>query len=205
MRQPVMAAVCLVASTSLTASEKTREAVIIDNPSVRVFRTSRAPDPAGHPAAVVVPLQDGPARKAGEAYWTGDPQVGPKNREPGPFVVVEPRSAAPPAAPGSAGEKGTKPGEQPATGLSFRPLFENGRVAVLRARMEVGAKEGFHTHARDIVVVHLSGGAVEDTAEGVTTVNHWKRGDVEFEGRGTSHSARNAGDAIEVVLVTLKP
>jgi hypothetical protein len=35
-------------------------------------------------------------------------------------------------------------------------------------------------------------------------VNRWKRGDVEFEGQGSSHSARNIGPAVEVVLVVLK-
>jgi quercetin dioxygenase-like cupin family protein len=204
VRQLLVAAACLLGSTSLAASETPSDAVVVDNPSVRVVRTSRPPAPAEHPAAVVVPLHDGAARKAGEAYWTGDASLRSSDAAAGPFIVVELKSPALPATPGTA-EKGTKPGEQPSTGLSFRPLFENERVAVLRARMEVGAKEGFHTHARDIIVVHLSGGAVEDTAEGETKVNHWKRGDVEFEGRGTSHSARNAGGAIDVVLVTLKP
>ena len=79
------------------------------------------------------------------------------------------------------------------------------RVTVIRGRMDVGAQEGFHTHASDIVVVHLSGGDIEDTADGKTRVNHWKHGDVEFEARGSSHSARNLGPAVEAVLVTLKP
>jgi quercetin dioxygenase-like cupin family protein len=51
----------------------------------------------------------------------------------------------------------------------------------------------------------LSGGEIEDTADGKTVVNRWKPGDVEFEGRGTSHSARNVGGAVDVVLVSLKP
>ena len=89
--------------------------------------------------------------------------------------------------------------------MSFKPLLDNERVRVIRGRMEVGAREGFHTHASDIVVVHLSGGAIEDTAGGKTKVNHWKRGDVEFEPRGSSHSARNVGPAVDAVLVTLKP
>ena len=89
--------------------------------------------------------------------------------------------------------------------MSFNPIFDNDRVRVLRARMDVGAREGFHTHASDVVVVHLSGGDIEDTAEGQTKVNHWKHGDVEFEARGSSHSARNLGAAVDVVLVALKP
>ncbi len=88
--------------------------------------------------------------------------------------------------------------------MSFKTIFENERVTLIRARMEVGAREGFHTHASDTLVVHLSGGDIEDTAEGKTVVNHWKHGDVEFESLGSSHSARNVGGAVDVVLVALK-
>ena len=89
--------------------------------------------------------------------------------------------------------------------MSFKTVFENARVTVMRARMEVDAREGFHTHGADTIVVHLSGGDIEDTANGRTTVNHWKPGDVEFEAKGSSHSARNVGQAVDVVLVALKP
>jgi quercetin dioxygenase-like cupin family protein len=89
--------------------------------------------------------------------------------------------------------------------MSFKPLFENARVSVIRARMDVGAREGVHTHGSDTIVVHLSGGEIEDTAAGKTVVNRWKPGDVEFEARGSSHSARNIGHPVEVVLVALKP
>ncbi len=84
-------------------------------------------------------------------------------------------------------------------------MFENATVAVLRARMEVGATESFHTHASDTIVVYLTGGAIENTVEGKTRTDRWKKGDAEFEARGSSHSAKNAGQAIDVVLVTLKP
>src|SRR3954452_6375362 len=97
------------------------------------------------------------------------------------------------------------PGEGTFTGMSFVPLFDNPRVSVLRARMEVDAREGFHTHGSDTIVVHLSGGEIEDTANGKTVVNRWKAGDVEFEARGSSHSARNINKPVDVVLVTLKP
>ena len=99
-------------------------------------------------------------------------------------------------------------GLQPAvgqfTGMSFNTVFENDKVRVIRARMEVDAREGFHTHAADTVVVHLTGGEIEDTANGKTVVNRWKPGDVEFEARGSGHSARNIGKPIDVVLVAVK-
>jgi quercetin dioxygenase-like cupin family protein len=97
-----------------------------------------------------------------------------------------------------------KPGEFPSVGLSFKPVFENDRMTVLRARMDANGSEGVHTHESDVLVVHLSGGRIEDTAHGKTVVNTWKPGDVEFEAKGSSHSARNVGPAVDVVLVTLK-
>jgi len=99
---------------------------------------------------------------------------------------------------------GSKPGDGPFTGMSFKQILDNDRLTAIRARMEVGAREGFHTHGSDTLVVHLSGGEIEDTADGKTVVNRWKPGDVEFEGRGTSHSARNLGGPVDVVLVSLK-
>ena len=92
----------------------------------------------------------------------------------------------------------------PFVGISFTQVLDNDRVTIRRARMEVGAREALHAHGADTIVVHLSGGEIEDTADGKTVVNRWKPGDVEFEGVGTSHSARNLGKAIEVVLVALK-
>ena len=103
-------------------------------------------------------------------------------------LIVQPRAQAPATT----------------TGMSFKTIFENDRVTVRRARMEVGAKEAFHTHAADTIVVHLSGGEIEDTANGKTVVNRWKPGDAEFEAKGSSHSARNVGGAVDVVLVALK-
>ena len=88
--------------------------------------------------------------------------------------------------------------------MSFKPIFENDKVRVIRARMELDAREGFHTHGSDTIVVHLSGGEIEDTANGKTVVNKWKPGDVEYEARGSSHSARNIGKPVDVVLVALK-
>ncbi|HKB13369.1 MAG TPA: hypothetical protein VKD69_22040 [Vicinamibacterales bacterium] len=173
--------------------------VLVDNPRARV---SRGPaDSRGqleHAPAVIISLE---AADLGHAVWVDDaaaPSSGGLRR--GAIVVVQPRGrrAASPSA-------GSRPGEAPFTGMSFTPVFENERVSVIRARMEVGAREGFHTHGSDTIVVHLSGGEIEDTADGKTVVNRWSRGDVEFEAFGSSHSARNVGGAVDVVLVALKP
>jgi hypothetical protein len=154
--------------------------------------------------AVVVALEDAPGAKAGTAVWVEDAAAPAGVGEmKGAVVIVQPRRESPPASPLAAA--GSRPGAAPFTGMSFTTIFENDRVTTIRARMEVGAREGVHTHGSDTVVVHLSGGEIEDTADGRTVVNHWKRGDVEFEGLGTSHSARNVGGAVDVVLVALKP
>ena len=185
------------------ASQIAGARVILDNPRVRVSRTTAdALTQVPHGPAVVVSLEDSPGSDAGSADWLEDAAApAGTSHVHGTIVVVQPRRAAPsPAHPA-----GSKPGDAPFTGMSFRPLFENDRVSVLRARMEVGAREGFHTHGSDTIVVHLSGGEIEDTADGKTVVNRWQRGDVEFEGLGTSHSARNVGGAVDVVLVALKP
>ena len=202
VRKLLTAAACLAASTSLAGTDSRAE-VILDNARVRVFKASTAPALADHPAAVVVVLDDGPTQKAGDAYWSGGAGRVP-SADTGSFLIVEPKERAAPQPPAASPPTAATP--PPAfIGMSFTPIFDNERVRVLRARMDVGAREGVHTHGSDVVVVHLSGGDIEDTAEGQTKVNHWKHGDVEFEARGSSHSARNLGAAVDVVLVALKP
>jgi quercetin dioxygenase-like cupin family protein len=176
-----------------------RPAVVLDNTQVRAYRTT-ADALAGveHGPAVVVSLEAG---TLGDALWLDDAASAAGGaRMHGAIAVVQPLQARrSPAAAGS------KPGDAPFTGMSFKPIFENDRVSVIRARMEVGAREGVHTHGSDTIVVYLSGGEIEDTADGRTVVNRWTRGDVEFEALGSSHSARNVGGAVDVVLVALKP
>jgi quercetin dioxygenase-like cupin family protein len=193
-------ATCDVASQAAGAGGSR---ALLDNARVRVYRTmADVLTGVEHGPAVIVSLEDSAGAKAGSAIWVDDAAVpSPTRNARGVIVIVQPLRPADASPPAS----GSKPGEAAFTGMSFNPMFENNRVSVIRARMEVGAREAFHSHASDTVVVHLSGGEIEDTADGKTVVNRWKRGDVEFEGLGTSHSARNAGGAVDVVLVALKP
>ena len=171
---------------------------VIDNAQVRVYRTTvEALAGIDHGPGVIVSLD---TRDLGKAVWADDAAAaGGQVQMRGAIVVVQPRAKRPPSPPA-----GSKPGDAPFTGMSFTPLFDNDRVSVLRARMEIGAREGLHTHASDTIVVHLSGGEIEDTADGKTIVNRWKRGDAEFEAFGSSHSARTVGGAVDVVLVARK-
>jgi quercetin dioxygenase-like cupin family protein len=210
-----LAVVALLVSTCLSlrssaTSDRTAQAargasarLLVDNPRVRVYRTTAdLVSGVPHGPAVVVWLEGGAGHAAGTAVWVDDAaDTAWRSNARGSIVIVQPglRAETSPLPAGSS------PGGGQFTGMSFNPLFENDRVSVLRARMEVGAREGFHTHGSDTVVVHLTGGEIEDTADGKTVVNRWTPGDAEFEGRGSSHSARNLGAAVDVVLVVLKP
>jgi len=196
----------LIIVAAIAPSQAARDArprVVLDNARVRVYRATAGPlTGVDHAPAVVVSLDDRPGARAGSAVWVADAAAASRTANVrGSIVIVQPRgdAVAPPRSAGST------PGDAPFTGMSFEPIFENDRVSAIRARMEVGAREGFHTHGSDTIVVHLSGGEIEDTSDGKTVVNRWTRGDVEFEGLGTSHSARNVGAAVDVVLVVLKP
>ena len=179
--------------------------VALQNASVRAYRTmadalARVP----HGPGVVVWLETSPPDKEVRVLWMDDvaavPALAAVN---GPVVVVQPLERAAAGATPTPSE--SRPGDAQFTGMSLVRVFENARVSVRRAHMDADAREGVHTHGADIVVVHVSGGEIEDTANGKTVVNRWKPGDVEFEARGSSHSARNVGQPIDVVLVELKP
>jgi quercetin dioxygenase-like cupin family protein len=180
--------------------------VVLDNPRVRVYRTTdNTMTGVDSGPGVVISLDNRTGSTDGTAVWMdnvlgqGFAIVG------GSLVVVRPLRPktlpvpVPPPAPSQT------PGGSGFTGMTFNQLFDNDMVRVIRARMEVGAREAFHTHGADTLVVHLSGGEIEDTADGKMVVNRWKRGDVEFEARGSSHSARNVGKPVDVFLVALKP
>lgn len=199
-----MKIVAILMAAGIVGQPAGRATLVVDNARVRAYRTTaNALAGVDHGAAVVIWLRDGASGKAGRATWLDDAAVPATGAAGGDeVVIVQPRARdnAPPPAP-----SGSKPGEATFTGMSFVPIFENPRVSVIRARMELDAREAFHTHGSDTLVVHLSGGEIEDTANGKTAVNRWKTGDVEFEGRGSSHSARNVGQPVDVVLVALKP
>ena len=124
LRRLMFSAVCVVASATLAANAGAsgqsaraggRPVVVLDNARVRVFKTTGA-SLAGvaHRPGVVVPLEDGPTRKRGEAYWAADKESSGTDR--GPLVFVEPKpvtAGAPPA------QMGSKPGDAPFVGLSF--------------------------------------------------------------------------------------
>ncbi len=188
--------VCLI-GLGPAATDAQEAEVLLDNAWVSITRTDRtAGTNVDAPSAVAVALENSQDWRVGDAFWLREAS----GTEIGDFIILEPKLDGPEVEV----DGGSAPGEAEFVGLSFRELFADDHVEVLRARMEVDAREGFHTHGSHRIVVHLSGGSIEDTAAGVTKVNEWQRGDVEWEGKGSSHEARNLGEAVEVVLVVLK-
>ena len=51
--------------------------VVRDDARILILRAPSAEVVAAHKAAIVVPLEDGPNRKMGEAYWSGDASAAP--------------------------------------------------------------------------------------------------------------------------------
>src|ERR1044071_8135035 len=158
----MLVAAAALASTFQVQSSAPQARIAVQNASVRVYRTNAGVlGGVAHQPGVVVWLEDGPSGKAGRAIWLDDVAAPPaEGAGTGPIAIVQPLSqgggrATTPAA-------GSNPGGAPFTGMSFNTLFENARVSVIRARMDVGAREGVHTHASDTIVVHLSGGDIED-------------------------------------------
>jgi len=86
--------------------------------------------------AAVAAKEDSPGAKAGVAVWVEDAAArsGTSN-DSGALVIVQPRRQA---VPKTRPPAGSKPGDAPFTGMSFKPIFENDRVSVIRARMEAG-------------------------------------------------------------------
>ena len=94
--------------------------VLRDDARILILRAPSADVVGAHKAAIVVPLEDGPNRKTGEAYWSGDASAAPAT---GRIVLVEPREARGPL-PAAAPTPG------PTVGMSFTPIFENERAVV---------------------------------------------------------------------------
>lgn len=204
MKLPTLLALiaALSAQTAPVAKPADTAVRVLDNARVRAYRTDSGSLKGIDAGPGVVIWIRQPGGDAARAVWRDNVTEGGTTPANGPLVIVQPRKSASKASPPTTG---SSPGSAPFVGMSFKPLFENAMVSVLRARMEVDAREDFHTHGSDTLVVHLSGGEIEDTADGKTVVNRWKPGDVEFESLGSSHSARNVGRPVDVILVALKP
>ena len=61
------------------------------------------------------------------------------------------------------------------------------------------------THDFDQVVIALGAADLMLAVEGRPTVTKWKRGDIQFVGRGVKHEAKNTtGKPVDIIIVGLK-
>src|SRR5262245_50777101 len=120
--------------------------VVLDKPQVRVYRTTdHTMTGVEHGPAVVISLDNRPGSTDGNAVWMDDVLAQGFTLAGGSLVVVQPRRPTTSPVPIPALPAAQTPGGAGFTGMSFKQLFENDMVRVMRARMEVDAREAFHT------------------------------------------------------------
>jgi quercetin dioxygenase-like cupin family protein len=189
--------------------------VLLDNAAVRVLKIDM---PVGaksvmhlHPDAMLVPLSSGKARftmpdgktedrelvKEAAAYtpaFTHLPANVGTSRVDAILVEFKAKSA------GSA----TLPTTRPNTQLT--PLAEGPRATAFKLTLAPEFHEAAgSTHDFDQVVIALGTTATSLAIEGQAPVTQWKRGDVQFIGRGIKHESKNpTGKPIDLIIVGIK-
>ncbi len=188
--------------------------VLIDNPSVRVLKVSYAAGGKSpmhsHPDAMLVAFGDAKvtftfpdgktqevAVKKDGAMYTPAFTHAPANTGTTPVdaVLVEFKAKEPGTA--------TLPTQR--AGMQMTILGEGPRAVAYKTT----AAPDFHeepgtTHDFDQVVIALSGADLSLTVEN-KHITKWKRGDVNFVGRGVKHESKNTGGKpVEFVIVAIK-
>jgi quercetin dioxygenase-like cupin family protein len=188
--------------------------VLVDNASVRVLKVSYAAGAKSpmhsHPDAILVALGDA---KATFTFPDGKTQVMELKKDTATYtpafthavaitgttpvdaILVEFKAKEPGTA--------TLPTQRP--GMQITPLAQGAYAAAYKST----AAPDFHeapgtTHDFDQVVIALGGAAMSLTVE-TKHVTSWKRGDVNFIGRGVQHESKNTGGKpIDFVIVAIK-
>jgi quercetin dioxygenase-like cupin family protein len=188
--------------------------VLVDNASVRVLKVSYAAGAKSpmhsHPDAILVALGDA---KATFTFPDGKTQVMELKKDTATYtpafthavaitgttpvdaILVEFKAKEPGTA--------TLPTQRP--GMQITPLADGPHAVAYKST----AAPDFHeapgtTHDFDQVVIALGGAAMSLTVE-TKHVTSWKRGDVNFIGRGVQHESKNTGGKpIDFVIVAIK-
>jgi quercetin dioxygenase-like cupin family protein len=188
--------------------------VLVDNPSVRVLRISYAAGAKSpmhsHPDAMLVSLGESKVRFTLPDGKTQDSAIGkdtamytpagthaPVNigTTPVDAILVEFKAKEPGTA--------TLPTQRP--GMQATPLAECPRAVAYKTTAAPDFHEAPGTkHDYDQVVIALGPSPLSLTA-GTTHVVSWKRGDVQFIGRGVAHESKNTGGTpVDFVIVAIK-
>ncbi|HXK10619.1 MAG TPA: hypothetical protein VMT70_13300 [Vicinamibacteria bacterium] len=189
--------------------------VLLDNAAVRVLKIHM---PVGarsvmhvHPDAILVPLSSGKARftmpdgKSEEHDLTQDAATYTPATTHDPAnvgttaidaILVELKAKSP----GTATLPSARPGMQAAT------LAEGPRAVAIKVTAGPDFREATgSTHEFDQVVIALGAASLALSVEGKPPVSGWKRGDVQFIGRGVRHESSNAGgQPADFVIVAVR-
>lgn len=221
MRFPLKLAVLLAVLPLAAAAQDAAKVdpahykVLLENASVRVLKIDMPPGAKSvmhsHPDAVLVPLASGKARftmpdgKAQDHELVKDtPSYTPAfthlpsnvGTSPVEAVLVEFKAKAA----GTASLPTTRPNVQ-MTAVADGPRATAYKVTLMPDFHEPAGS----THDYDQVVVALAASDTSLAIEGQPTVTKWKRGDVQFIGRGVKHESKNpTGKPIDLVIVGIR-
>lgn len=189
--------------------------VMFENASVRVLKIDY---PVGakstmhqHPDGIVIPLGDTKVRfttpdgksedrdmASESATYTPAVTHNPANMGKGPIdgVLIEFKTASPGTA--------TLPTSRP--GMAMKMLAEGPRAIAYRTTAEPSFQEPAGSkHDFDQIVIALGSAQMSLAINGKPAKTDWKRGDVQFIGRGEAHETKNAGGKpVEFVIVAIK-
>lgn len=188
--------------------------VLVDNGVIRVLKVSYGPGEKSpmhsHPDAMLVPLATGKARFTMPDGKTQDRELvaeipdytpafthAPANIGTGPIdaLLVEIKAKTTAAA--------TLPAARP--GMAMKVLAEGPGAVAYRSTLAPDFQEAAgSTHDFDQVVIALGAADLMLAVEGRPTVTKWKRGDIQFVGRGVKHEAKNTtGKPVDIIIVGL--
>ena len=189
--------------------------VVIDNPTVRVLRIDYPPGSQSvmhhHPDTIVIPLTaakveftlpDGTKQTqdmAKDVAVYSSPGIhNPKNIGTTPItgLLVEFKGAAP--------GKAVLPANR--QGMQMKSVAEGpyGTAYLTTAGPDFAEPAGTK-HDFDQVVIAMAPAAISLSIDGKPAKSTWKRGDVEFIGRGVPHEAKNTGGTpVEMMIVAIK-
>jgi quercetin dioxygenase-like cupin family protein len=189
--------------------------VVLENPSVRVLKANVAPGAKTpmhqHPDSVVIPLAaakvrftmpDGKSEESDlpsesamytPAHTHSGENIGTTRVD---VIIVEFKTPA----------AGTATVPSARDNMAIKMLAEGPRAVVYRATAEPTFNEpAGSTHEFDQVVIALGAAQMSLAIDGKPTKTSWRRGDVQFIGRGVPHESKNTGGKpVDFVVVAIK-
>jgi beta-alanine degradation protein BauB len=189
--------------------------VLFENAGVRILKISYPPGSKSvmhqHPDSIVVPLGTSSVRfqtpdgkstdenmPSESAMYSPAGTHLPMNvgKTPVDAILIEFKSAAP----------GTATVPSSREGMTIKVLAEGPRAIAYRTTAAPTFQEpAGTTHEYDQVVIALSNAKMSLAIDGKPAKSDWKRGDVQFIGRGTPHESKNtSGKPVDFVIVAIK-